>query len=123
VPPRLGNPDQGTVPIERPPIDVADSVIHLEAGAAGKVRMGADDASGGYPTVCQGGRHLDRAQAPRWVWLYMDRLGDTWAAMIVDDQAPALGPGHLVRLAFFGATPEEAEQAAEAYLGCAALGH
>ena len=37
--------------------------------------------------------------------------------MILDDQAPAPEPGCLAGLAFFGATPEEAERAAKAYLG------
>ena len=56
---------------------------------------------------------------PLWVRLYVHQIGEKWAAMIVDDKAPAPEPGSLTGQAFFGATPEEAEQAAKAYLGCA----
>jgi len=41
--------------------------------------------------------------------------------MLVSDEAPPPEPGSLTGLAFFGETPEEAEQAAKAYLGCGEL--
>jgi len=56
---------------------------------------------------------------PLWVRLYVHQIGEKWAAMIVADDAPPPEPGSLTGLAFFGATPEEAEQAAKAYRGCA----
>ncbi len=55
---------------------------------------------------------------PLWVRLYVHEIGDAWAAMIVGDDAPAPRPGELKGIAFFGATAEEAERAATAYLGC-----
>ena len=39
--------------------------------------------------------------------------------MIVGDDVAPPEPGTLKGLAFFGDTPEEAEQAAKKYLGCA----
>ncbi len=54
---------------------------------------------------------------PPWVRLYIHQIGEAWAAMIVGDDAPAPGPGELKRPSFFGATPEEAERQAVAYLG------
>ena len=56
---------------------------------------------------------------PMWVRLYVHQIGDKWGAMIVADDAPPPEPGSLTGQAFFGETPEEAEQAAKAYLGCA----
>ena len=56
---------------------------------------------------------------PLWVRLYIHQIGDKWAAMIVADDAPSPEPGPLTGQAFFGDTPEEAEQMAKAYLGCA----
>jgi len=56
---------------------------------------------------------------PLWVRLYVHQIGDKWAAMLVADDAPPPKPGSLTGQAFSGATPEEAEQAAKAYLGCA----
>jgi len=54
---------------------------------------------------------------PLWVRLYVHQIGEKWAAMIVDDGAAPPEPGTLKGLAFFGATPDEAEQAAKVYLG------
>ena len=59
---------------------------------------------------------------PLWVQLYVHQIGDRWAAMLVADDAPPPEPGSLRGQAFFGDTPEEAEQAAKAYLGCAEPG-
>jgi len=39
--------------------------------------------------------------------------------MIVADDAPPPEPGTVKGLAFFGATPEEAEHVAKMYPGCA----
>ena len=114
--PRLGDPDQGAVPIERLPSDVADSVTHLEAGAAGKVRIDADDASGGYPTVCQGGRHLGPAHEPLWVPLYVHPIGDRWAGRILADSVDPPGPEELKGLVLFADTAAEAERMAKAFL-------
>ncbi len=65
------------------------------------------------------GLTLSPDNEPLWVCLYVHQIGDRWAAMILSDDAPQPEPGTLAGLAFFGATPEEAEQAAKAYLGCA----
>ena len=54
-----------------------------------------------------------------WVRLYVHQIGDRCAAMLLADDAPPPEPGTLTGLAFFGDTPEEAERAAKAYLGCA----
>ena len=56
---------------------------------------------------------------PLWVRLYVHQIGEKWAAMLLAGEEPPPEPGALKGLAFFGATPEEAEQAAKAYLGCA----
>jgi len=56
---------------------------------------------------------------PLWVRLYVHQIGEKWAAMLVADDAPPPEPGSLTGLAFFDDTPEEAEHAAKAYLGCA----
>jgi len=61
---------------------------------------------------------LGPAHEPLWVRLYTHQIGEKWAAMIVDDGAAPPEPGAVKGLAFYGATPEEAEQAAKAYLGC-----
>jgi len=55
---------------------------------------------------------------PLWVRLYIHQVGDRWAAMLLADDAPPPEPGSLTGLAFFGETPEDAEQAAKTYLGC-----
>ncbi len=62
---------------------------------------------------------LSSAPEPLWVRLYVHQIGEKWAAMIVADDAPPPEPGLVTGQALFGATPEEAEQAAKVYLGCA----
>ena len=54
---------------------------------------------------------------PLWVRLYVHQIGEAWAAMIVGDDELPPEPGALKGLAFFGATREEAERGAQAYLG------
>ena len=66
---------------------------------------------------------LSPDNVPLWVRLYVHQVGEKWAAMIVDDDAAPPGPGSLTGQAFFGESPEEAEQAAKAYLGCAEPGN
>ncbi len=56
---------------------------------------------------------------PLWLCLYVHQLGDQWAAMLFADDATPPEPGTVKGLGFFGATPEEAQQAAKVYLGCA----
>jgi hypothetical protein len=58
-------------------------------------------------------------QPPRPVSLrlWVQEIGEAWAAMIVADEALPPGPGELKGTAFFGETPEEAERQAVAYLG------
>ena len=58
-----------------------------------------------------------------WVRPYLDVTGDAWAAMIVGDDVPALGPGELKGMDFFAPTAETAERAAKAYPGCSELGN
>ncbi len=48
---------------------------------------------------------------------YVQQIGDSWAAMIVGDDVLPPGPDELKGMAFFAATPEEAEREAKAYLG------
>jgi hypothetical protein len=55
---------------------------------------------------------------PLWVRLYVHRIEEMWAAMLVGDDVPPPEPGTLMGLGFFGETSEEAEHAAKAYLGC-----
>ncbi len=55
---------------------------------------------------------------PLWVRLYVHKIEDGWAAMLVGDDAPPPEPGTLMGLGFFGETREEAEHAAKTYLGC-----
>jgi hypothetical protein len=54
---------------------------------------------------------------PLWVRLYVQPYGDHWVAMLVGEDVPAPGPGTVTGLTFFGATPEDAEREAKAYLG------
>ncbi len=54
---------------------------------------------------------------PVWVWLYVQPIGERWAAMLVADGVQPPGPDELKGLAFFGDTAEEAERVAKAYLG------
>jgi hypothetical protein len=58
---------------------------------------------------------------PLWVRLYVQAHADRWAAMLVGDEVPVPPPasGTVTGLTFFGATPEEAEWEAKAYLGLA----
>ena len=53
---------------------------------------------------------------PLWVRLYVHPIGDTWAAMIVADEAMPPEPGSLKGTAFFAGTPQEAEEQAKTYL-------
>jgi hypothetical protein len=62
---------------------------------------------------------LDPDNDPLWVRLYVHPIGDHWAAMIVGDDVLPTGPGTLTELTFVGATPEDAEGEAKAYLGMA----
>ena len=57
----------------------------------------------------------DREQL--WVRLYAQPYGTRWAAMLCGDAVPLPKLGTVTGLTFFGATPEEAEQEAKAYLG------
>ncbi len=54
---------------------------------------------------------------PIWVRLYIQQIEDRWAAMPVAEGVLPPEPGTLKGLAFFGATPDEAEREAKAYLG------
>lgn len=56
---------------------------------------------------------------PLWVRLYVQPYADQWVAMLVGDDAPPPESGTVTGLTFFGATPEEAEREAKAYLGLA----
>ena len=53
---------------------------------------------------------------PLWVRLYVQPLGDQWAAMIVADGVLPPEPEALKGTVFFGTTAEEAEALAKAYL-------
>ncbi len=55
---------------------------------------------------------------PLWVRLYVHKIGDLWAAMLVGDDVSPPDPGTLMGLGFFGETRGEAEDAAKTYLGC-----
>jgi hypothetical protein len=54
---------------------------------------------------------------PLWVRLYIHLYGNYWAAMIVGDDVPPPDPGVPTGLAFFRATPEDAERETKSYLG------
>jgi hypothetical protein len=58
---------------------------------------------------------------PVWVRLYLVELGPRWAAVIQPDDDPPPAAGAIRLLALFGATREEAERAARAYLGEAGM--
>ena len=62
-------------------------------------------------------RVLSPDSDPRWVWLYMQRIGERWAATILADTAAPPAPGELKGLTFFADTPEEVERLAVEYLG------
>ena len=49
--------------------------------------------------------------------LYVHKIDAVWAAMIVGNDELPPEPGALNGLAFFGATRDEAERGAKAYLG------
>jgi hypothetical protein len=59
----------------------------------------------------------------QWVRLGIHQIGDRWAAMLLADEDSPPEPGALKGLAFFGATPGEAEQVAKEYLGCSEPGN
>ncbi len=54
---------------------------------------------------------------PLWVRLYVHKIEDMWAAMLVGDDMPPPEPGTPMGLGFFGETRQEAERAAKTYLG------
>ena len=62
--------------------------------------------------------HLDPVHESPRVRLYVQQVGEKWAAMLLADEERLPEPGAVTGLAFFGATPEEAEEAAKVYLGC-----
>jgi len=53
---------------------------------------------------------------PLWVRLYVHRVSDTWAAMIVADEAMP-EPVSLTGTAFFGEAPQEVEEQAKTHVG------
>ena len=59
---------------------------------------------------------LGPSDEPLWVRLYIQSLGEEWAAMIVADGVLPPEPEELKGTVFFGATAEEAEALAKAYL-------
>lgn len=61
-------------------------------------------------------RTLGPSDEPLWVRLYVRQVGETWAAMIVADGVVLLDPEELKGVVSFGATAEEAEALAKAYL-------
>ena len=54
---------------------------------------------------------------PLWVRLYLQPLGDQWAAMIVADSVAPPNPGELKGTGFYADTPAEAKETALRYLG------
>ncbi len=54
---------------------------------------------------------------PRWIRLYVQPFGNTWAAMIVGDEEEPPAPETVKGQVFFAETAEEAERLAVAYLG------
>lgn len=53
---------------------------------------------------------------PIWVCLYVQRIEDRWAAMLVADEVAPPGPGEVIGLPFLGDTAEEAERVAKEHL-------
>jgi len=91
------------------------SVPRRSGGSAGRSRAsGSQSPTDAGSHYVQPRRHvpLSPAHEPMWGQLYVQRVGATWAAMVVADEEAPPEPGRLKGLAFFGATPEEAEQAA-----------
>jgi len=60
---------------------------------------------------------------PLWVRLYVHQISEKWAALLLVEEEPPSAPRAAKGQAFFGETPEEAEQAAKAYLGCTEPGN
>ena len=60
---------------------------------------------------------LGPSDEPLWVRLYVQPVGDHWAAMIVAESADPPKPGELKGIGFFGDTPVEAKELAVRYLG------
>ena len=58
---------------------------------------------------------------PLWVCIYVQPIGDRWAAMSTADNVTLPAPGGLKGLGFFGETAEEAEQVTKKYLGMTEL--
>jgi hypothetical protein len=54
---------------------------------------------------------------PMQIRLYVQPIGERWAAMIVGNECLSPGPDELRGQGFFGDTAEDAEQLAKAYLG------
>ena len=54
--------------------------------------------------------------APLWVCVYVQKIGEAWAAMIVADKVEPPAPGERKGFGFFLETAEEAEQIAHSYL-------
>ncbi len=54
---------------------------------------------------------------PAWAQLYVQPVGDRWAAMLAANGMQSAGAREMEGLAFFGDIPEEAERAARAHLG------
>jgi len=60
---------------------------------------------------------LSPDNAPLWVRLYVQPVGDHWAAMIVADDVEPPMLGELKGTGFSGDTPLEAKELALRYLG------
>jgi hypothetical protein len=58
---------------------------------------------------------------PMWVRLYVQPIGDRWAAMIVGDTIGPPSPNEVEGMAFFADTADQAECLAKTYLGMAEL--
>lgn len=63
---------------------------------------------------------LGPSDEPLWVKVYVRQIGERWVAMILQDDDPPPSSEELKGIAFFGDTPEEAEQEALEYLGMCA---
>jgi hypothetical protein len=60
---------------------------------------------------------LGPSEESLWVKVYVRQIGERWVAMILRDDDPPPRSEELRGMAFFGDTPEEAEQEAMRYLG------
>jgi hypothetical protein len=56
---------------------------------------------------------------PLWVRLYIQPVGEQWAAMLLGDTVPPPVSGEVKGLGFFGASADEVEHFAKVYLGMA----